>query len=265
MRMILCPLFSGSSGNAVLAVLGGTRILVDAGVSARRITGALRTLGVGPEELDAVVVTHDHIDHIKGLPVLAKQLRAPIYANAGTWKGIDARCPGIPEERRAVFRTGEEFQAGGARIRPFAIPHDTADPVGFTLSCGAGRLGVATDLGHLSESWLRELEGCQALVLEANHDVEMLRRGPYPEHLKRRILSADGHLCNEDSGRALARLVRRGAQAAFLAHLSQENNLPETAGETVARQLEAEGIRPGDVWLTVARRDAPSAMLVLDL
>ncbi|MCR4706348.1 MAG: MBL fold metallo-hydrolase [Clostridiales bacterium] len=266
MRMILCPLFSGSGGNATLVCLGDTRLLVDAGVSASRILKALSLLGVAPESISGILVTHEHIDHIKGLPVFVKKTGVPVYANAGTWQGILAKDGRIPHEMRRVITTGEDFIIGGVNTHPFAIPHDAADPVGYVFSRNGGKLGVATDLGYLSDSWLAQLHGCQALVLESNHDVDMLRKGSYPEQLKRRILSRKGHLCNEDSARALVTLALGGTQAAFLAHLSGENNQPELALSCAERALVDAGIlADGRFFLGMAKTDGPSEVISLVL
>lgn len=266
MRMILYPLASGSTGNAVYVSLGGVRILVDAGVSAAKIKKKLAGIGVDAAGLDAVFITHEHADHIRGLSVLSRRCGAAIYANGGTWQGILAKNGDIPEEKRRVFTTGEDFFIGPVCVRPFAIPHDAADPVGYTFTCGQGRLGVATDLGHIADGWLSELSGCQGLVLEANHDVEMVRGGPYPAYLKHRILSRKGHLCNEDCGRALSHLALTGTQGAYLAHLSQENNLPELALSAVSRALESAGCIPGeDIWLGLAGPDGAQELLAMDV
>lgn len=266
MRMILCPLASGSSGNAVYVSMGETKILVDAGISASRIRAGLRQLGLDVCDLDGVVITHEHVDHIKGLPVFCRKYNIPVFANGGTWQGILARDGNIPGECRRIINTGEEFYVGGVCVRPFPVPHDAADPVGFVFSCGRGRLGVATDIGHVDDRWLSELDGCQALVLEANHDVGLLQSGPYPARLKKRILSRKGHLCNEDSARALVALAANGTQAAFLAHLSGENNLPELATAAAGKALEAAGLQVGeDFWLGVARKDCISDLLVLEV
>ena len=266
MRMILCPLASGSSGNAVFVSMGETRLLVDAGISAMRVRAALASIGVPAESLSAILVTHEHIDHVKGLSVLARRSGVPVYANAGTWQGILARDGGVPEALRRVFVTGEDFFVDGVNVLPFAIPHDAADPVGYAFTRGAGRLGVATDLGHLSEDWLRCLYGCQGVVLEANHDPDLLENGPYPQHLKRRIRSRKGHLPNGDSAKALAALSACGTQAVFLAHLSRENNLPEIAFAAAAEQLRRAGRTVGeDFWLGVARADGVSDLLALDV
>lgn len=150
-------------------------------------------------------------------------------------------------------------------MHPFPIPHDAKEPVGYTFSCQGLRCAVATDLGHIADGWMDAIAGCQAIVLEANHDVDMVNRGPYPSHLKRRILGRNGHLNNEDCARALLRLVKTGTQAVFLSHLSQDNNLPELAYNTVCGALHEAGYDVGaDVRVSVSRRDKVSDMLVLE-
>ena len=264
--MILCPLFSGSGGNATFVSLGETRLLVDAGVSASRLKGALSLLGVNPGSLSGILVTHEHLDHVKGIEVFSKMAGVPVYANAGTWQGILKRKGNVPHELRRVITTGEDFFIGGVNVRPFAIPHDAFDPVGYVFSRGAGKLGIATDIGYLSESWMSWLMGCQALVLESNHDVELLREGSYPAHLKRRILSRKGHLCNEDSAKALASLAAGGTQGAFLGHLSQENNRPELAFSCAERALQEANIRVGEsFYLSVAAPEGPPEVLEMQI
>ena len=265
MRLTVCPLFSGSSGNSVYIACGGVRLLVDAGVSAARVEANLNEIGVSPEELDAILVTHEHIDHIRGLGVLSRKYGVPVYANEGTWCGIEQKESGIPMRCRRTFYTGEEFAVGRVSVHPFAIPHDAQEPVGYAFSCGELSCGVATDIGCVQEDWLSAVSGCQALVLEANHDVNMVEHGRYPAHLKRRILGRRGHLNNEDCARALLRLVESGTQAVFLAHLSADNNLPELAYNTVCGALERAGCAVGaDMSVCVARRDRVSDMLVLE-
>ena len=264
MQMILCPLFSGSGGNATLLAMGDTRLLVDAGVSAARLMRALSLLGVEPQSLSGVLVTHEHADHIKGIPVFVRKTGVPVYATPGTWQGMLAKDADIPREARRVIQAGEDFFVGGINVHPFPIPHDAADPVGYVFLRGGGKLGVATDLGHLSETWLSRLSGCQALVLESNHDVDLLTRGSYPEVLKRRILSKRGHLCNEDSAKALAALACAGTQAVFLAHLSRENNRPELALACARQALTQAGIREEDgFFLSAAREDGPGEVISL--
>ncbi len=233
MQLTLCPLFSGSSGNSVYVACGGVKLLVDAGVSATRVEANLREIGVDIREIDAILVTHEHVDHVRGLGVLCRRFGLPVYANEGTWQGIVQRESGIPSKCVRTFYTGEDFYIGALNVNPFPIPHDAADPVGFSFDCQGLRCGVATDIGHINDTWMNAVSGCQALVLEANHDVEMVRRGPYPQRLKQRILSRKGHLNNEDCARALCELAARGTRAVFLSHLSTDNNLPELAYNTV--------------------------------
>ena len=264
MQLTLCPLFSGSSGNSIYISCGGVSLLVDVGMSAARIEGQLREIGVDIRDIDAILVTHEHVDHVRGLGVLCRKYGLPVYANEGTWDGILLRESGIPLRCVRTFYTGEDFYIGRINVHPFPIPHDAKEPVGYAFECRGLRCAVATDLGHLSETWLGAISGCQALVLEANHDVEMVGRGPYPAHLKRRILGQKGHLNNEDCAKALVRLVKEGTQAVFLSHLSQDNNLPELAYSTVCSALFDAGYEAGvDVRVSVSRRDRVSDMLVL--
>lgn len=265
MRMTVCPLFSGSSGNCVYVAMGGVRLLVDAGVSATRIEAQLAEIGVEIGSIDAILVTHEHVDHIRGLGVLCRRHHLPVYANEGTWNGILQKEAGIPAACRRMFYTGEDFYIGALDVHPFAIPHDAMEPVGYAIGCQGLRCGVATDIGHICDGWLEAVSGCQALVLEANHDVEMVRRGPYPQRLKSRILSKRGHLSNEDCASALLTLAERGAQAVFLSHLSADNNLPELAYNTVCEALMRAGYAVGEtISVSLARRDRVSDMLVLE-
>ncbi|MBR3794693.1 MAG: MBL fold metallo-hydrolase [Clostridia bacterium] len=265
MRLTLCPLFSGSSGNSIYIACGGVRILVDAGMSAARIEAHLREIGVDIREIDAILITHEHVDHVRGLGVLCRKYGLPVYANEGTWDGILLRESGIPLRCVRTFYTGEDFYIGGVNVHPFPIPHDANEPVGYSFAFKGLRCAVATDLGQIQDTWMHAVTGCQAIVLEANHDVEMVNRGPYPSHLKRRILGKKGHLNNADCARALLSLVKSGTQAVFLSHLSQDNNLPELAYNTVCEALCDAGYVVGeDIRVTVSRRDRVSDMLVLE-
>ena len=264
--MIFCPLASGSAGNCTYVSFGGTRLLIDAGISAARICSGLRQLGLTPADLDGVLITHEHVDHIRGIYVFTRKYGIPVYANTGTWKGILRRDEDIPMNRRFAFETGMDFYIGNVNVMPFAIPHDASDPVGYMLRCGELAAAVATDIGHLSDDWIGKISGAQAVLIEANYNAEMVRNGPYPYHLKQRILSRRGHLCNEDCARALIRLYAAGTQAAYLGHLSGENNTPEIAYDTVCGMLREAGIRPGeDMAVNVARREQISDMVVLEV
>ncbi|MBQ7487211.1 MAG: MBL fold metallo-hydrolase [Clostridia bacterium] len=265
MKMIFCPLASGSAGNCTYVSFGDKRFLIDAGISATKITNALKQLGLSPADLDGILVTHEHVDHVKGIYVFTRKYGVPIYANTGTWHGILKRDPDIPMEYRYAFETGMDFYLGNVNIMPFAIPHDANDPVGYVLRCSGLSAAVATDIGHINDEWVRAVSGSQAVLIEANHNVEMVLAGPYPYHLKQRILSRRGHLCNEDCARVLMQLYANGTQAAYLGHLSGENNTPEVAYDTVSGMLIEAGIRPGeDLALNVARRDQISDMVVLE-
>lgn len=265
MRLTLCPLFSGSSGNSIYISCGGVRVLVDAGVSAARVEANLREIGVDIRQIDGILVTHEHVDHVRGLGVLCRRYGLPVYANEGTWRGILEKEAGIPPRCVRMFLTGEDFYIGAMNVRPFSIPHDAAEPVGFALGCQGMRCAVATDIGHIAPGWMEAVAGSQAIVLEANHDVEMVQRGPYPQRLKRRILSRNGHLCNEDCAKALLELAKKGVRAVSLAHLSADNNLPELAYNTVCGALTEAGYVVGeDISVTVARRDRVSDMLILE-
>ena len=263
MRLLMCPIASGSSGNCTYIVLNGTRLLVDAGISCARICSGLAQIGTTPEELHGILITHEHVDHIKGLTVFCRRHEIPIYANAGTWEGMEEKRVEVPDKLKRVFETDEEFFLDKVSVRPFAIPHDAREPVGFVISASPLSCAVATDIGHISDRWIDPILGSQAVLLESNHDVNMVKSGSYPASLKRRILSNKGHLNNLDAGAVLARLVRNGTQAAFLGHLSGENNLPELAYNQVTEVLSQESIRVDrDVRIMVARRERISDMIV---
>ena len=265
MQLTVCPLFSGSSGNSIYISCGGVKLLVDAGVAAARIEGELREIGVSIDDIDAILVTHEHVDHVRGLGVLCRRHHLPVYANEGTWNGILQKENGIPVTCMRTFYTGEDFYIGGMNVYPFTIPHDAMEPVGYAFDCQGMRCGVATDIGHISDTWLEAISGCQALVLEANHDIEMVERGPYPMRLKKRILGRNGHLNNGDCAKALLTLAQRGTRAVFLSHLSADNNLPELAYNTVCEALCRAGYCVGDdISVAVSRRDRASDMLVLE-
>ena len=248
-----------------LVVMDDLYFLVDMGVSCRRAATALKEIGVEPEQLSGILITHEHVDHVRGLPVFSRRYHIPLYVNRGTWEGMCRRDDSIDENLVREIVTGEDFFVGQVNVLPFPIPHDAMDPVGFVFGKGSLRCAVATDIGHINDVWMNAVRGCQAMVLESNHDEKMLREGPYPYHLKQRILSRKGHLSNVTCGRVLRDLVHGGLQAVCRAHLSGENNLPELAYAEGARAIEEEGFRVGrDVMLSVARRDSISDMICLE-
>lgn len=251
----LCTLASGSSGNCLLVSSGNTHILVDAGISCRRITTALKAMGVDPKALSAVLVTHEHSDHIAGLATMTKQLAVPVYASRGTGMQLCCRIPFL-EEVLHTFTPGERFSLGGVDVESFATPHDAAQSTGYALSAGGKKAAVVTDLGCVTDEVAEGIRGADLLVAEANHDVEWLQSGPYPYSLKSRIMGDRGHLSNEAGAQLVCRAVEEGARMVVLAHLSRENNTPQRAYDVVRSALEGRGARVGlDVRLEVAPRD----------
>lgn len=244
-------LASGSKGNAAYIELDGTRILIDAGVSARRITRSLRDLGVDPADLDGVFITHEHSDHIKGLPTLLKEYRLPLFARPATLRAIKESVA-VPEDTFSPL--AGDVMLGSVSVKSFATLHDAAAPVGYTV-CGSEKCALATDLGFLTEDVMAAIEGADALILEANHDRDLLQRGSYPWRLKQRILSNRGHLSNSAAAWALVRLKKRPS-VVFLAHISQENNRPDLVEETVQTILHQQNVRQGNILLTA--QDVPT-------
>ena len=254
-------LISGSSGNASVAYTKSSALLVDAGAPGKTICSLLAGAELDPAKLRGILVTHDHADHVAGVGVLSQRFDLPVYATEGTWAAMTPRIGQVSEKNRRTFPAGGRFVVGDFSVQSFQIPHDAADPVGFCLDAGGPLVGILTDLGETTASILEAVRLCDVLLLESNHDVEMLRCGPYPPHLQRRILGKRGHLSNEAAGRALRALVEAGVRCAILGHLSAENNRPQLALDTVAGELRREGIRPGqDVLLDLAPRGEPGRL-----
>ncbi len=256
MAIKFCALSSGSSGNCLFLSTENTSILIDAGLSGRRIEQLLNQIGETPQGVAAILVTHEHIDHVRGVGILSRRFNIPIFANPCTWEGM-ADCIGeISTKHIRTFNTGDEFNIDDLCIRPYPVSHDAADPVGFTFYKDRVKLTVANDLGYVTPAVEREIQGSDFVMLEANHDTEMLKVGPYPWQLKRRIAGRKGHLSNEDAGEALLKFADRGLNTVLLGHLSKNNNYPPLALETVKgilMQQGAEVIR--DINIDLALRD----------
>lgn len=252
--MNLKSLRSGSKGNASLVYTKNTKILVDCGISGKAVSCAMESIGLKPESLDAIVVTHEHNDHIKGIGVMMRRYDLPVYANSATWAAIMSNDLGrLNDDNIKIFEGTEPFTIGDISVSPFRIPHDAACPVGYSFDDGHSRAAVATDIGMLTEELMRAIGGCRDVILEANHDVSMLEMGPYPYPLKQRIRGKYGHLSNDDAAKAAELLVRMGTESIVLGHLSEENNYPALAYETVKAGLVAAGIKAGsDMTLAVA-------------
>ena len=251
-----CSFASGSSGNCYLIKDHETAILIDAGISGKRILEGLDQTNTPREMVRAILVTHEHIDHVKSLPVLTRRIpQLSVYANEATWDHIERP---VPEERKAFFTTGEEFRVGDLIIRPFPVSHDAAEPVGFSVVSGQRKISICTDAGYISEDIIAEISDADLLLLEANHEKEMLLYGKYPYPLKQRILGDEGHLSNVHCGECLCRIVQENPKRrrVLLGHLSRENNTPEVAMQAILNTLEEERIFTGDeLKIEVAMRD----------
>jgi len=259
-----CSLFSGSSGNSLYIEANGTKILIDAGLSGKRIIHALNSIGEQPSEISAVLVTHEHSDHIRGVGILSRKFNIPVYANEKTWDAMGTQIGPINADNMRCFTTGKEFEIGNLCIKPFPIPHDASEPVGFNFFAENKKVTTATDIGHITKEVLESLIGSDLVLLESNHDIEMLKVGPYPWPLKRRILGDRGHLSNEMAGKVAVHMAQRGTRKFLLGHLSKENNFPELAYQTVYNALSEQKIKVGsDVTLEVAMRDYTGSVITL--
>jgi len=242
MATCLSVLASGSRGNCAVVQSSTTRLLVDAGISCRETFKRLRAAGEDPHSLSAILITHEHSDHIYGLVVLAKKLNIPVFMTGAThltWSRAirDARGERPSLAKLEVFSAGHRFQIGDIEVTPFTIPHDAVDPVGFTFRVEGAKIGIATDLGYMPVSVRDHLRACDVLVLESNHDLEMLRVGPYPWSVKQRVMSRVGHLSNEALADFFANDYDGYASYIVLAHLSEQNNHPEVARKAAERAL----------------------------
>ncbi|HEY6007382.1 MAG TPA: MBL fold metallo-hydrolase [Geobacteraceae bacterium] len=237
--MRVCLLASGSKGNSIYVEAGDCKVLVDAGLSARQILARLQTIGVEGTQLDAILISHEHIDHTRGAGVLARRLKIPLVASHPTCGACREIC-GATET--VEFESGSHFAFKDIRIDPFPLTHDACDPVGFLIECRDGRIGIATDLGIVTGLVKDKLQGCRAVVLESNHDEEMLLNGPYPWHLKQRIKSRHGHLSNSQSAALLDAIINPGLAGVFLAHLSEVNNDPAVATAVAANLLDGQNV-----------------------
>lgn len=256
--MIFCPLYSGSSGNSVFVSGKKSSILIDAGLPGKRIEEALKCIDKDPKDIDGIFVTHEHIDHVKGVGVLSRRYNIPIYANELTWKGMLKNIGKIKPENINVIDK-KSIAIKDMEIYSYSIPHDAADPVGYTINTENKKVSVATDLGYFSSEVENAVKNSDVVLLESNHDVEMLKFGPYPYPLKRRILSNRGHLSNEACGKAVIDMIKYNLKKVILGHLSKTNNYPELAYETVVSILRENGVKINkDISVCMARRDMPS-------
>ena len=248
-----CTLFSGSSGNCIYIGCDDTNILIDAGVSGIKVERALKEIGLCIDRIDAVVVSHEHIDHVRGVGILARRHGIDVYATEGTWECMPSSVGDIDYCQRKGMKAGDEMVIGSITIKSFGIPHDAAEPVGFNIYGGDKRVTIATDIGCIDNEMLLNFKGSDLVLLEANHDINMLRVGPYPYSLKRRILGDRGHLSNDRAGEVISYLLENGTRKVLLGHLSKENNFPELAYRTVMDAVQ--GFKE-EFTIEVAKRDS---------
>jgi phosphoribosyl 1,2-cyclic phosphodiesterase len=259
MAVRVLPLGSGSHGNATLVQFGSTRLLIEAGLSAKTLAKRLEAVGVEPKSVTAVVLSHEHQDHACGAERFSRMYGVPVACTVETLDALDLS----PVHLAAwlPLEPGRALDLGAVVVEPFVVPHDAARPVAFVLTGEGTRVGIALDLGHATTLVVERLRGCQVLMIEANHDDRMLQAGSYPWHLKQRIGGRMGHLSNEEAARLLERVVDEGCRGVVLAHLSESNNTPALARDAAARALQRAGLRRVEMRVAAARR--PSVPLVL--
>ena len=247
-----CNLYSGSSGNCSFLHSNNTKILIDCGVSMKKITTALSLMNIKLDDINGILVTHEHSDHISSLSMICKKYNIPVYANSKTFDNINQD---IPSELKNIFTTDEKFEVGDLNILPFHIPHDAADPCGFSICNNDKKISIATDIGHMENSILENLNGSSFVLLESNYEPSMLQYSRYPYYLKKRIIGPNGHLSNEDAGKAICSLVKNGVSHISLGHLSKSNNFPELAYQTVMNTMITNKVDISSLSLSVAHRD----------
>lgn len=259
-----CSLYSGSSGNSLFIQTDNTKILIDAGESAKKIVDALSSIDVNPNELDGILVTHEHSDHIRGLGTLSKKFNIPVYANQKTWEAMPEQNSKIIENNKKYFNPSENFEIGDLKIHPFKIPHDAANPCGFNFFHENKKISVATDIGHMTSDIIHTLEDSSFLLLEANYDPNVLKCSKYPYLLKERIAGPNGHLPNVEAGKTISYLLNSGLKQVMLGHLSKENNFPELAYKTVMDELIESKYNENSIRLNIASRFNPSPIIDLN-
>ena len=259
-----CTLFSSSSGNCTFVSSGKTKLLMDAGVSCKDISEELKCISVEPKEIQGIFITHEHSDHTKGAGTFARKYNVPVYATDETWENMEHYFTSLPEKFKKIIDKQNIEAVGDIGVKAFSIPHDAADPVGYCFFNGEKKITLATDVGHISAELEANLSGSNAVLLEANHDISMLRNGSYSYRLKQRILGDYGHLSNDNCARLALRLVKQGTRDILLGHLSAENNRPDLAYNSTCDMLEAAGAKVGhDIRLFVATKNYASCEIII--
>lgn len=259
-----CSLFSGSSGNSLFVQTSTTKILVDCGESAKKIVNALLEINVNIQDIDGIIVTHEHIDHVKSLGTLSKKYNIPVYINIETLNAIPEQKNKISENNIKLFNFDSNFFIGDLEIHPFSIPHDAANPCGFSIYHDNKKISIATDIGHMTPEIIRNLENSYFLMLESNYDLNTLECSKYPYTLKQRISGPYGHLSNELAGQTISHLINTGLNTVMLGHLSKENNFPELAYKTVMDEI-LNNNNNASINVSVASRFSPTPIIDIGL
>lgn len=238
-------LASGSTGNATYVEANGKKFLIDAGLSGKKIEECFKQINISPHDLNGIFVTHEHTDHIKGVGILARRYKLPIFANEKTWKAMEGALGEIPLDQRFHIEIGDVKSFGSLDVETFGVSHDAAEPMFYVFHYGDQKLALITDTGYVSDRMKGIIKGAGSFVFESNHDMNMLRMGRYPWNVKRRILGDEGHVSNVDAGLALADIIQDSQANVYLAHLSLDNNMKDLARMTVQQTLEEKGVEVG--------------------
>jgi len=264
MGLKFCSLFSGSDGNSQYIEYKNTKILIDSGMSGKKIQNQLKNIDVNPEEIQAIFITHEHTDHIKGAGVLSRRYDIPIYANKKTWEAMLTKIGKIDNENLRIIKKNTALKFNELIVNSFGVHHDAVDPVGYTVSNKKKKICLLTDTGVVDKDIEANMDNFDLLLLETNHDVEMLKVGSYPYNIKKRILSKFGHLSNETAGYFLTKILKDREEVVLLGHLSAENNFPELAEKTVSNILIEKGFNPGEnVKIEMTYRDKAGKIYTL--
>lgn len=259
-----CSLYSGSTGNCLLVQTAETNILIDAGISQKKIQSALESFSLSFEDINAIVVTHEHSDHVQNVGSISKKYNIPVFINIETLNAMPSQKEKILDENKKIFVPNKRFKINDLELLGFNIPHDAANPCGFNIYHDDKKITIATDIGHMNDQLLSNLKDSSFILLESNYDPDILKYGRYPYKLKERILGPKGHLSNDTSAKTIAKLAKNHLlKNAMLGHLSKENNFPELALKTVTDELESQNITSKDIHITVADRNSPSKLIKL--
>ncbi len=258
-----CSLYSGSSGNSLFVQSNNTKILIDCGTSAKKIETALDNIDIDITDIDAILVTHEHSDHIQGLGTISKKHNIPVFANCETWEAMENQRNKMESNNIKTFENNTEFHIGNLQIVPFSTPHDAVNPCGFSICSGTKKISIATDLGHIDENIFSNIKDSKFMLLEANYEPEILKVSNYPYSLKQRIAGPHGHLSNIEAGKTISNLFGKELKEVMLGHLSKENNFPEMAYKTVTEELIHNNIDTNDIRISVASRFNPSKIITI--